>query len=520
LTHPVWLGALALLIVNDHLLKGAGMLPGSLTGKLSDFAGMLVAPALLALLLRVSTRRGWALAHIAVGLGFASINVSPPIAALVELLSSYTPFPWTITVDPSDMMALPALLLSYRLFARQSLARQSLAQRGMDPVAHGRLGSTEAIALVVAGVACMATSAECDDSECLAQPPQQGPAAEQASLTIGNATTEQRLVRVRPLKPEVRVNCEVLLADPSVALSRELFGPAQAWLLEPGRALPLQNGSCQAYLVDAQGMSMTLLAWDEQDYPTAILSTRVEEASDQMLMMRMVDGRLELDDHPAIHDAPSLDPSAPPPHCALPDETVGIDWTDSVNGGSQRIVAIESAADGCHRIETEREVVFVCLPLSALPFGVDEDIVVSTWGPVGSYPEGGDEAADARGIQIQSALTTLRAVRGNVLARKSAAAYDATTDYDVDAEDLSGCDIQHDSCGSAIVPLSVSLIGPEVTGVIEVEAGQSVALGPDGPTLYLVRAQRMPIRDTACTPFSTTSETYFESVLVWQTEQL
>src|SRR5690606_12557634 len=36
LRHPRFWAALALLVVNDHALKGAGVLPGALTGKLSD----------------------------------------------------------------------------------------------------------------------------------------------------------------------------------------------------------------------------------------------------------------------------------------------------------------------------------------------------------------------------------------------------------------------------------------------------------------------------------------------------
>lgn len=43
--HPAPLVALAVLIVNDHVLKGRG--PGWLTGKLSDFAGVLFFPLLL-----------------------------------------------------------------------------------------------------------------------------------------------------------------------------------------------------------------------------------------------------------------------------------------------------------------------------------------------------------------------------------------------------------------------------------------------------------------------------------------
>jgi hypothetical protein len=48
LLTPTWLLALVVLALNDHLLKGAGLLPGAVTGKLSDLAGMLVAPVLLA----------------------------------------------------------------------------------------------------------------------------------------------------------------------------------------------------------------------------------------------------------------------------------------------------------------------------------------------------------------------------------------------------------------------------------------------------------------------------------------
>ncbi|KYF51085.1 hypothetical protein BE08_09470, partial [Sorangium cellulosum] len=110
LLHPLWLGALALLVLNDHALKGSGLLPGWLTGKLSDLAGLLVAPAALAALLRVSSRRGFLGAHVATGAVFSAINLAPQAARAVEALMALTPLPWRITVDPTDLMALPALL--------------------------------------------------------------------------------------------------------------------------------------------------------------------------------------------------------------------------------------------------------------------------------------------------------------------------------------------------------------------------------------------------------------------------
>jgi hypothetical protein len=45
LLHPLLIVALAVLLLNDHYLKGA--LPGLITGKLSDFAGLAFFPGLL-----------------------------------------------------------------------------------------------------------------------------------------------------------------------------------------------------------------------------------------------------------------------------------------------------------------------------------------------------------------------------------------------------------------------------------------------------------------------------------------
>jgi hypothetical protein len=56
LTHPLWWVALSVLLVNDNLLKGRGLVPAWLTGKLSDFAFLIVAPVLLSALLPVRLR--------------------------------------------------------------------------------------------------------------------------------------------------------------------------------------------------------------------------------------------------------------------------------------------------------------------------------------------------------------------------------------------------------------------------------------------------------------------------------
>src|SRR5690606_18514082 len=53
----VYGSALGLLLLNDWWLKGAQIAPAWLTGKLSDFCGLLVAP--VALLLLLGRFRGW-----------------------------------------------------------------------------------------------------------------------------------------------------------------------------------------------------------------------------------------------------------------------------------------------------------------------------------------------------------------------------------------------------------------------------------------------------------------------------
>ena len=46
--HPLTVGATAVLLLNDHVFKQAW--PGLVTGKLSDVAGLVVAPPVLGLL--------------------------------------------------------------------------------------------------------------------------------------------------------------------------------------------------------------------------------------------------------------------------------------------------------------------------------------------------------------------------------------------------------------------------------------------------------------------------------------
>jgi hypothetical protein len=134
LLHPVALGALALWLLNDHVLKAA--LPGLVTGKVSDVAGMIVAPLALTAAVRAAAglRCGplaravpWG-ALLAVALVFTAVKTSPaanevwcdvataaraPLHALAVWLHG-APFSERVILvrDPTDLIALPFGLLA------------------------------------------------------------------------------------------------------------------------------------------------------------------------------------------------------------------------------------------------------------------------------------------------------------------------------------------------------------------------------------------------------------------------
>ncbi|XVQ89043.1 hypothetical protein ACQP2K_16985 [Microbispora siamensis] len=134
LGHPVTLAAIAVLLVNDHLLKR--LWPGTVTGKLSDVAGMLVAPPLLAFAATLAVRRTVArarggvsgsaavecgeadrraaLAAIALtGAVFALVKTTPIGARVAADAWALVSSSAGVVADPADLLALPALGLAW-----------------------------------------------------------------------------------------------------------------------------------------------------------------------------------------------------------------------------------------------------------------------------------------------------------------------------------------------------------------------------------------------------------------------
>ncbi|MBT8493616.1 MAG: hypothetical protein KJO07_11200 [Deltaproteobacteria bacterium] len=148
LLHPAVPIAIAVLVINDHLLKDA--FSSWWTGKLSDVAGMVFFPLILAGLLDVGAhlfgrglsergrRRLVIAAVVMTGVVFAAIQVSPPIATVyryglgaiqwpVHAVVSFASgggipglHPVAHTADPSDILAMPALLIPLAIGLRRS----------------------------------------------------------------------------------------------------------------------------------------------------------------------------------------------------------------------------------------------------------------------------------------------------------------------------------------------------------------------------------------------------------------
>lgn len=140
LVTPTVLGAIALLVLNDHVLKTA--YPGFVTGKLSDIAGMIFFPLLLATACeQLGLRRAMTTivaAACATAIAFTAIKLSPTAGDGYRLGLALLQWPFRaaraffdghplpavgrarLAADPTDLVALCALAVPIAL-ARRSI---------------------------------------------------------------------------------------------------------------------------------------------------------------------------------------------------------------------------------------------------------------------------------------------------------------------------------------------------------------------------------------------------------------
>ncbi|MEM7035930.1 MAG: hypothetical protein AAF570_03050 [Bacteroidota bacterium] len=105
LGHPLFIFSLALLLLNDFLLKSE--FPGLLTGKLSDFAGLFAFPYFFSAFFPRHLRS----IHVATTIGFIfwkSAAATPLLLFLQEI-----GLPFYRVIDPTDLVALTSIPLSF-----------------------------------------------------------------------------------------------------------------------------------------------------------------------------------------------------------------------------------------------------------------------------------------------------------------------------------------------------------------------------------------------------------------------
>lgn len=387
LLTPTWVGALALLVANDHWLKGSGLLPGVLTGKLSDFAGMMVAPVLLATLLGVRSRGALLACHVAVAAVFTGIQLSTGFAAQWSGLMGMFGHPWTITCDPTDLIALPFLLLSWKLLVPQ-----------MDPElpALVPLQRTAVGALSVFGLwSTVATS----DNDVGFDPDAGWYEDVSGRLFINNANDFDIALHIRPLRDDVEIDCLQVANDPGRLLDEDVFGEAVHWVL-PARTnvgIELLDNECSAVWVAGEGIQPSILfveelEWESQQWfpgqsfdPSALGPAGLAIQFD-------AEGQSTWLGNTQLRFSPRTDTLEQPASCEQPSTELRFDWPLVVPNNDVLVLGVEFGVDGCFELELQEVYMgasqngepglpepigaphgfYLCAPAAAVPFAAGE----------------------------------------------------------------------------------------------------------------------------------------------------
>lgn len=261
---PWWAG-LGVLLLNDHLLKGAGIAPAWLTGKLSDVAGLVVAPVLVAAL--VGARRAAArIACIAgVALPFVAIKVSPSAAHALAALASAVGLRWHVWSDPTDLAALAVLPVTYHALARAARSAGARANRLPSNVPERWPERAAPFGVGAACLACLATSI----------------AVERIRSSVYLVNVTHRNVEFQVFRPVAPLDCAGVVVDPPRSVAPDQFQFEGCRAMEPFHATPLDADwervdpadvdapppgpprLCDVVLLRAPGLADTVVFWND-----------------------------------------------------------------------------------------------------------------------------------------------------------------------------------------------------------------------------------------------------------------
>jgi len=327
------------------------------------------------------------------------------------------------------------------------------------------------------------------------------------TFRVGNAANTTLTVRVRPLKPTVRTDCDTLLAKPELALSRKLFGFAQTWVVPPGRAIPLLPTSanaaqgCAALLVDGSDLAPRLVVWrTKSEPPVSQPSTVGGSWPERLIGISAGESGFKWPDHANVHPQPIEFHPPLAEVCKQPDETVGVAWTEPLPQGDVTVIDVAEAPDGCRMIDLFGKLGtlnwVLCTPPGSFPFKVGESFFAN---PLQS----GHDLGAIAGVELLSKGFRLRVGRGE------------ETVYfgkgDAELGPVKGCGLNPAECGGQERPLELKVTAGGVDKTLR--AGGKLEL-EKGRTLYLMRARELPIADLKCIPGGKPFNRQVESVYV------
>jgi hypothetical protein len=459
IAHPLWSLSLMVLLANDHLLKGAGVLPSWVTGKLSDLAGYFLFPSLLAVILRVQTRRGLILCHLATVALLLLTELSPGFCQLVLAVSGHRLWP-----DPTDLVALVAIGLSWHILARLALL----------PEPQRQVSERRNKALVFIGaVASVATSPSrpIDEPVSWAQP---------AEVYVLSNRGQSVQVRLSAPRDGVLFDCESAMKNPQSLFSESQFSVVNHVTLRHNDALPLLNpadrgsSACQVFLLAVEGSPQQIVAWRTG---TFTVGNAVGQAGGRILILQT---ELNAPDG-LLWPAPTESATPTTAACAGSDPGTEPTWSLIVpQSGPYTLRSVSKGGDGCSVLTLLKGSVetrfTVCSDPVDLPFVAGDAV---------SF-RGTADGSDGLVIEGQSAGKTVTMT----LVRRA---------YDLPAVSLTpACSPVRRACGAGeavamSVPTVLGSSRPLSRGEADVQSSGSTQV-----RVTMLRAENVRLTDSAC----------------------
>ncbi len=489
LTHPFFVFSLLLLLLNDHVLKGASVLPGWVTGKLSDFVGPAVALMLL-YAVGCHSRRALTGAAAAISVGFGAINLWTPAAETMTWLTGLVGYPWSITMDPTDLVGLVALVPTGWWLVRRRVQEH---KSGWTP--------TRAALAVSALGACVATSPPISPIE----------ATIFTQVGLLNNTPQTLFMRVRPLRPDLNVDCFDAVLDPAEFFSADSFGEGITWEVVPKEQVPAaqqpSGRTCEVVLLEIEGMAPSLVVW-ESDLPSIErplpLPRRQNPGTQTVNIVRNASGNLEATDTDELELLfPGPDPVRTPQEdqCAIYGSDQSVTWATPVPLGPWTIRSADTGLDGCVSMELLDDSLtqvrwYACVPEALFPFEAGDEVTFFELNDATGAAPGSHQRVVLEGVQSSTGdQITLTLSRG-----QGAPAW--VTGVQVAARAEEGCAGDIDACGTHRQAAHLRVeAGPDQ--FFEGSPGETLTVLEDDAQLFLLHVGRVSERavvNTTCEP--------------------